>query len=455
MRVNATASRTTLWIWLVAALGAIAYAATFYPGAMPFDSGYLWWQARGGTTSNIHGVGMVWLWRATDLLLPGPAGMFVLQLALFWSGLALVATALNARTRWRIAAMFLAAAAPVCFVLMSHVWSDPLLMATLTCATGALLHARVSGRHAWLLAALALLFLPLTLRHNALPAVIPLLIYLVYLWISPQNAHRHWRRIVAAALAASLILQSASLALERTVDQRLSVFPATALWDLAAVSLDVGEILLPPASHGPALTLDDLAQAFEPYANTTLFARTHAGMRQPFFASGDPLNAAVRDAWLNAIVTHPYAYLAHRGRLARPLFGTHPRVWPRELVYFDGEYAYDGNPAVAPNTSAAHAWCLRVFDALRDTLLLAAWPYLLLALIALAIAWRRRRDADMRPAIAVLCSGLAYAAPLLIIAPAAELRYTGWSCLAALLGVVLVFAAPRRSIISAAYPPAP
>jgi len=109
MRRAATAPRARAWIWFAAALGAIAYAAVFYPGALPFDSGYLWWQARGGETSNIHGVGIIWLWRACDLLLPGPAGMFVLQLLLFWGGLALVATALNTRTCWRIATMLLAA----------------------------------------------------------------------------------------------------------------------------------------------------------------------------------------------------------------------------------------------------------------------------------------------------------------------------------------------------------
>ena len=50
----------------------------------------------------------------------------------------------------------------------------------------------------------------------------------------------------------------------------------------------------------------------------------------------------------------------------------------------------------------------------------------------------------MGPALAVLSSGLLYAAPLPWIAPAAELRYVGWTCLAALIGAALAFAAPRK-----------
>ena len=77
-------------LWVAGAVGAIAYAIVFYPGAMSFDSAYQWWQARGGESTNIQGVGMTWLWRAGNALAPGPGAMFVLQLLLFWSGLALI-----------------------------------------------------------------------------------------------------------------------------------------------------------------------------------------------------------------------------------------------------------------------------------------------------------------------------------------------------------------------------
>ncbi len=427
-------------LWFAAVAGALGYAIVFYPGAMSFDSAYQWWQARGGESTNIHGVGMTWLWRASNALAPGPGAIFVLQLVLYWSGLALIARHLSAPTVWRFAFMLVVAAAPVCFVLVSHVWSDAMLMAVLTFAVAIMLRG-CEGHRRWLWVAWGLLFLAVTLRHNAIAAVFPLLLYSEHL----RDGAGKPLRTFCVALLAALLFQFASFLLERTVDQPRTLFAVTAEWDLAAISLDGGAILLPPATHGPGLTLDDLRQAFVPYTSATLFERTRAGMRQPFFAPADPLNDEIRRAWIEAIVAHPRAYLAHRWRLTKALFGSKSRDWPGGLVYFDGAYQYDGNPPVAPNTSNAHAWGLQVFDAMRDSVLLSAWPYLCLSLLMLAPAWRGRHRGDMGPAFAVLASGLLYAAPLPLIAPSAELRYTGWTCLATLIGTALALAAPRRS----------
>jgi hypothetical protein len=446
MTVTAGTGRRHWPLWIAGAVGAVAYAVVFYPGAMSFDSAYLWWQARGGESTNVYGVGMTWLWRVGNAVMPGPGALFVLQLLLFWSGLVLIAQRLSAPMPWRLVFMLVAAAAPVCFVLLSHVWSDTMLMAVLTCAIGIALRSR-EGCRLCLWPVWALLLLAMTLRHNAAAAVFPLLIYTVHL--RNANVDRGagtFLRTASIALLVALLFQGASFLLDRTVDKRRATFAAIQLWDLAAVSLDVGTILLPPASHGAGLTLDDLRRAFVPYTNTILFEKTQAGMLGPhFFSPDDPLNDEIRRAWFGAIVAHPASYLEHRWRLTRALFGSKSHDWPRGLVYFDGEHQYDGNPPVTPNSSRAHAWFVGLFEAMRDSVLLSAWPYLCLAVVALAAAVVRRHRADMWPALAVPTSGLLYAAPLPFIAPAAELRYTGWTCLAALIGTALVLAAPRDS----------
>ncbi|HEX6833047.1 MAG TPA: hypothetical protein VF132_05890, partial [Rudaea sp.] len=300
------------------------------------------------------------------------------------------------------------------------------------------------------IAAAALLFVALTLRHNALPAVVPIAVFIAM--ASKRGPRRVW---LGRGAALVVLLALAAALLDRAVDERRSVFPATALWDLAAISIQTNTILLPPGTYGPALTVDDLAQAFDEFSNTSLFARTRAGLRQPFFAADDPLNAAVHAAWLDAILAHPGAYLRHRWRLTRALFGTRPRTWPHELVYVDGEIQYADNSPVAPNDGAIHGALVRGFENARDGWWFAAWPYLVLAIGAFAATWRRT-CADPVPARVVLLSGLLYAAPLPVVAPSAELRYLGWTCVAAILGAVLAFAAPRRSALtSSAYPPAP
>ncbi len=444
---GAAGDRSSWPLWIVAVLGAFAYAAVFYPGAMSFDSAYQWWQARGGESTNVQGVGITWLWRAGNALAPGPGVLFALQLLLLWSGLALIAGRLSAPNLWRIVFMLAVAIAPIGFVLFSHVWSDAMLMAVLTCAVGLMLHGN-EGSRVWLLPAWALLFVAVTLRHNAIAAVFPLLIYMWHLrqHVAGQAGAARTRSVALALLMSLLFLVAASL-LERTVDTRRTFFPVTEQWDLAAISLDVGAILMPPGSYGPDLSLDDLGQAFVPYNSANLFERTKAGMRQPYLAPNDPLNDDIRRAWIDAIVAHPGSYLAHRWALTKALFGSKPRDWPSGLTYVDGEYQYKDNPPVAPNTTSAHVWLIRLFDAMRDGVLLSAWPYLCLIVIALVLGWRRRQRDDMAPAFAALISGALYAAPLTLLAPSAELRYTGWTCIAAIIGTALVLAPPRsRSI---------
>ena len=319
-----------------------------------------------------------------------------------------------------------------------------MLIAVLTCAVGAMLRCR-EGYRFWLLPGWVLLFVAVTLRHNAVAAVFPLLVYMWYLRnMNTGGGAGTLLRSTAIALLVSLLFLFATSLLERAVDTRRTLFAATQLWDLAAISIDAGEILLPPPTYGPGLTLDDLQQAFAPYANTTLFERTKAGMRGPYFAPDHPLNDEIRRAWIAAILGHPGAYLAHRWTLTKALFGRKSRDWPRGLVFFDGVHQYGDNPPVQGSNNSAHTWFVRLFEAMRDSVLVSAWPYLGLSLVALVVAWRRRQVADMGPAFAVLMSGLLYAAPLPFIAPSAELRYTGWPCLAALIGTALVFAASQK-----------
>lgn len=422
----------------VAAAGAALYAIAFFPGAMTFDGAYQWWQARGGETSNVHAPAMTWLWRASNALTAGPALLFVLQLALFWGGLLLTARQLPQRAGWRVAFVALCGAAPICWTLFSAVLSDTLLLGVLCCAAGlAPTLGRGDGHRRFALMVLLVLAAVL-LRKNAAPAVLPLLIVA----LSREFRLSFWRCVGVACIGV-LVLQGASALLDRSVERRVSILPSLALWDLAAISIDTGEVLLPAASHGPDLTVEDLSQAFEAYACPSLFARTRAGVIQPALDEGDPLNGEIRTAWLRAIVDHPLVYAAHRLRLTRALFGAKPRTWPRELIFFSGEYQYRDNPPVSPNTNRLNAAWLGLMESWRTSAALAAWPYLLLGLAALIPAWRRRQSELGSAALAVLGSGLLYALPLLLIAASAELRYLGWSCVAALIGGALALAAPR------------
>jgi hypothetical protein len=427
-------------IWVTAAIGLTVYAITFYPGHMSFDSAYAWWQARGGETSDISSPTLVLIWRALDQVLPGPGLVFLLHLSLFWCGLAWLASASSARLPMRVGLMLIIAAAPVSLVVLAHLWTDAGLIAGLTLASGALLQLARSARRIWLLPAAIGMFYALAMRYNAAPAVVPLLVYAAGLLGVPRFA----RRLALAILALLLLLLPVQL-INRSVDRQVALLPSLQLWDLAAISIKVEKQLLPDFAVGPGMDVGDLRQAFRPWSNTPLYSGTRAGIREPLLGgwTSDELRAISR-AWREAIASYPQAYLEHRWRLLGALVGTHDRDWPRELIFSDGETAYRDNPPVLANTSTAHALLMRGFEAGRDTAWLAAWPYLIAGLIALVLAWRQRHRLNADAALAFSGSAWFYALPLIVMAPAAELRYLGWTCVSCVLSLLLALNAQRR-----------
>lgn len=432
--------------WVVWALLAAACAfdvVAWYPGAMRFDSAFLWWQVRGGESNDVGSPALLWLWRGLDPIVAGPAPIFLLHLGLFWGGLGLLLHAVRVGTVAAAGIVIAVALAPALLVLRGAVVTDVGLMASMLCAAGATAHIAAGGSLSWLALALPTLFYAFALRHNALPAVLPFLAAAVAAGL--PEARRRAGRVTLGTLALLVAFLGANALLARSVDRHVPVWPTLAQFDLAALSISSGELLLPAFSVGPGLSVDELAAAFRPWSNTPMLQGTTHGLRDPLWTEWSQAQLAQwRHAWLSAIAQHPAAYLAHRLRLSAALFGSRAADWPRELVYVDGEMPYRDNPPVTPNGGALHGRLIAWADAWRATPVFAAWPYLLLGVAALPFALVRRRALPGRLALLFLSSAVLYAAPLVFIAPAAELRYLAWPCLASVLAAALVASAGSR-----------
>jgi len=439
-RAMNTASPPARWLpWMIALAGLAFDVAAFWPGQMSFDSAYAWWQARGGATTDIAPPMFVFLWRACDALIEGPGLVFVLHLALFWSGLALLVDALRANAPRAASIIVLAALAPVTWLLRGHVWTDVGMFSALLFATGALAHAQATRQRGWLVAALPALFYAASVRYNALPAVAPFALWAACLAFGKSGSRP---RIVLVAVAMCGLLVLGAAAIHSRVQRRVPLWPATAEWDLAALSIASGEMLLPSFMIGPGLDVAKLTGAFRDWSIVPMLQNTQHGMRDPFMSDYSPEQlATLRQAWLNGIREYPGAWLAHHARQAIALLGVHDPSWPRELIYVDDEFQYRDNPAVARNTSALHKALMRSAASLSRTWLLAGWPYLVIGLVALPSAWRRRREMAGAAALLLLSSAWLYLLPLIVLVPA-ELRYLGWSCLASTLAAALAWIAP-------------
>lgn len=426
--------------WLMALVAAAFAASVFWPGMLSNDAAYMWWQARGGPLDTIHSPAFVYLWRVLAPLADSPAPVFLLQLGLFWAGLAMVCAELRGSACWRLPCIVLVGVAPPVWIVMAQLGTDAAMLAALTLATGMILRFRRTRQRRWQYLALTTLLWAAAMRHNALPAVVPLV------WLCwPVQAAVQPRQLAIRILATAmtmLVFAGALVLIGKSVPRQLAVWPATVMWDIAAISIAQHRVLLPKDTVGPGMTSEDLASAYVPWANTPLFTKTRAGVRPPFLGPQDgALKRELLAAWWHAVRRHPGAYLRHRWQLVKALFGRHPAQWPRELVYFPVPAHLGDNPPVTRRTDPWHRFWLQRLAAWRDSLLLAAWPWLLAAVPALMLAAGQRRKPHARAAMALLGSGALLALPLVVIAPAAELRYLAWPVASSLLALVLATSA--------------
>jgi hypothetical protein len=418
------------------------YAIGFFPGFMSFDSAYQWWQARTGDTTDIAGIGIVLAWRVTELVIEGPGGLFLAHLAMFWTGAWLVATAFDVgRVRQALLLVVLAALPPTW--ILSHAWSDAGLAASLMLACGALARAHAGGGRRWLVLALPAIGYAALLRHNALAAVLPL----VY-WCT----RCHWnngaslRRSAIATVAAMAVIVVASGLIERVaVRKHVTMLPSLVLWDLSGMSARADALLVPPYAIDAKATVADLAAEYRPFTNTSVLMSSRAALRDPFGSWPAPeLHQLMRD-WAGAIATHPAAYIAHRASLACYLFWTRPAELPHELTFVPTLLEYRDNPKIAPNDTALHRRWTALIGDLRATPAFAALTWLVPGLVVALVARRARRTQAGIAGLYVLTSAWLYAAPLVVIAPAAEFRYVLWPCIASVVGAWLILVGQRAT----------
>lgn len=418
---------------LVGTLGLGAGIVVYFPGWLSFDSAFQYWQVRSGHYSNLSPVAMTALWALVHQVWPSTGAMLCLHLALYWAGIVLLAHEFWTTATSRSLAILVAGPVPPVAVIFGHLWTDASLIATMTFAF-ALTIAGWRHRRRWLL----LLALPVigyagAVRHNSLVAILPLCLLWVHAWRLAAARHadrplprRPWLLLGGAALILAFAFAGARVLDRLLVEERVSTWAIGALWDLAAISLDTGTLVLPAPSLTPGTSLATLRAAYTPLTTVPLFygpGRVRNGLGAELF-SADEL-AQVRQAWLDAILAHPMSYLRHRAQVSRHLFGSQKTAL-EGLFFAPTVVPYRDNPPPAPALSTwSEPWAALVRRT-RGWLVFAPAGYLLLAAFALAWGVRHRTEAAGTIALALAGSGLLLVAPLTLFAPSAEMRYCGW-----------------------------
>ena len=394
---------------------ALGHLLLFAPGIMTWDAIRQYGQALSGQYDDWHPPAMNWLWRQLGVFAAGPAPMLVLQVALYWGGTALWMTAAWRRGQRRTALVIaLLAISPICLVLVGTVLKDSLFAGALLLASG-LLALAPKARATRIVAAL-LLIAAATLRFNAVPACLPLL-----LLTFPATWRRTLPRMAGSALLAAmplvLALPVANMALHA---KRSGVELSLVIYDLGGIGKYSGVDVFPPTPVRNPVAVNAACYtpvSWDRYAwwGDAPCASGFETLRAPLATGHGPYGW-----WAAAVLGHPVAYAEHR--LAH--FARNTRL-VRSPILPGLSLASDPNPwgySVAPNA-------LRSAVAAAATWQLATplgWPFVWVAAGAGLLLLRPGlRDGDV--AVAMAWSAVLYSLSYLPLSVASEVRYHFWT----------------------------
>ncbi|NIJ19158.1 hypothetical protein FHS95_000827 [Sphingomonas naasensis] len=418
----------------------------FWPGVAHYDSVAQYQQVVSGAFYDWHPPAMARLWSLFHALgWQGQGPMFLLQTALYWTGLGLLAAALAGRGA-RIAAIAVLALGlwPPALGWQVVVVKDGQMAAALLAATGLIGWHRLREKPLTIAAtavALLLFGYAVLVRSNAIFAVAPLAAGLLAPW-----RWRDWPRRFALIAAVTLAVLALSPAINRGL---LGAAPSgaegsQAIFDMAGIAHRAGPAavpLLPPATWRRLEA--------EHCHSSILWDKFSIGKRCDYIQQGlaGRPRQEIFAAWTGAIRAHPGAWAAHRlAHWNATMRWFVPWHFPQAVPLARSEPNPFGLASPAPRVAAFD----RFAGGLANSPLGAPILALAAALAVLALA-RPGQSIAHSLAVPLALSAAAMELSFLVVSIAPDWRYHLWSTLAAWLSAILLLTAPlprRRARIA-------
>jgi hypothetical protein len=430
--------RWPLYIALYIALAA-GYALTlviFYPGIMTYDAKFVYEDIGKGVVGDWQSPVMVVLWRVIDRIAPGAGSMFLLMASGYWLSFAVLAFALARRSTAAALLLLLLALTPPAFVFVGIIWRDVLfaiswllaaVIAFAVVETDARFRIPIQGL------ALALCAFGVLLRPNALIAAPILCAYII--WPSRISLKRTAVLFIPAMVALFALVQVVYYGVLGATRQH--PLQTIMVFDLGGISHFTKQNQFPVSWSEPetALVLNgcyqptqwDIYWRLEPCD----FVMRRIEREQGLF--GTP---AITEAWMQAVLHHPLAYLQHRAAFMwNFLSGDNLTMWLADVEH--------PTENVFPDRASFSA-LVSLHNALKPTPLFRVGTWLLVCVVACALAWRRRETPEGAFVLGACGSAALYVLTFGAVGVASDFRYGYLAVLAGIAGGVVASLTPMK-----------
>ncbi len=406
-----------------------------WPGFMSYDSMYALRQARTGIETGGYPPMVSYLWALCEQFIPGQGGMFIVQNALVFFGVAALGRALGASDFRILVAMLLVALAPATLGPMLVVWKDVAFGGLMAIAYAITLNYVEQRRRAWLAAALLSLAVASSLRLNGVAAAAPALAAIAWTIGGRSrpaadriDAGGGWPRLLASALLLLFLVAATFGFVALTTSWRLPDFKriqmatgsgGTQLHDLIGISICAGHNLVPSSLYSGDMTLERLRALYHP-EHSQLSLGAPPLLQESALAADARL---VEERAVNARIEHPWCYLLHRARLSLHAMGANlgPVFYLTDAGVFPGEAGTEVTPTEL--TASMMSYILKQKSGVLARGILLG----LLALGALLAAGRGAHRPRMRKALLPMAGACTYLLGSFFVLPGADARYNFWA----------------------------
>lgn len=416
----------------------------FGPGCMSVDSFAQLGEARSGLYSDWHPPIMAILWAGLDSLIPGPILMMIFHASLFLIGTFVLSITLFERNWSRGLFVLAFGYFPAFFPFLGTIWKDVGFGSSLFLGSAVILWTTVKTPSTRLLAAsravsLLAISYALAIRHNAAPAILPIILWwlLSFRYFSLTTWKYRLRTLIVAGTVTGLLIVSLQLFNKWLVEDR-ATFPMQVglLQDLSVLSLYENKLLLPKSAWPEKMNAE---QVFAYIKAIDQQYQCKEGYCWLFFLTYPRLSPAmskeVWQAWFQAIWDDPAAFLDYRWHLLDAVYHYYDS---RPDTYFYGMVQNDIGLTFEPREISSTANKFLSWQGFDWAF--KGWIYFLVATVSLitSMILTGFGRVGLHPVALLSCSSLFYSIPYAFIWPFSEFRYHWWSAISAVVAVILL-----------------
>lgn len=443
--------------------GFLVHFGIMYPGFLCYDAVNQILEAREGVYSDWHSPVMAIIWRLANRIVPGPAGMLFLQLALVWLGVFLVFRAFFKPYRANAAAPLLCVLLllPPVFGISGAILKDVLMWGALLLAFAVAGHIKFRTEQnvglSWLLLALTvmMLWLAILVRHNAFFATMPILSFAIYR-LYPKAGFLGVIRAAVSGAGMTLALFAATGAINHQLaDRHTHPWVANAAFDVAGIIKRLenegrqqamfDQLATALNSAGP---VEPLLKAYTPMYWREIFRTQPPTLLLPtnsmesqihgFESLADEQRQALRTLWTQTILAEPVLWLRHRLAVSKYVLGWVPEAsWSPVMMSKefpnDLEQAYGAHPVPSKLQEQIEETMFKLTNAWY----FQPWPYFIAAICIFFAAIVRSATANIE-VVCLTSSAILHEFGLILAAPSPDFRYSHYMIFSVLLSLLLL-----------------